>query len=134
MSVHSPPLRRGHSDQTVLQGAAGVFVPLGAPCRPAQSSGSGRPGGQDLSPPAAVLSAACKELLQSALPVQLPLQSLPQVWKETHVDKKRLSLYSFQKGDVTNRSLAVIMCFFCFVLFWVFLPSFSSMLSDAPKT
>lgn len=126
MSVHSPPLRLGHSDQTVLQGAARVFVPLGAPCRSAQSSGAARPGGQDVSPPAAVLFAACKELLQSALPVQLPLQSLPQVWKETHVDREHFFLYSFQKGDVTNRSLAVIMCFF-----W---PSFSLMLSDAPKT
>lgn len=126
MSVHSPPLRLGHSDQTVLQGAARVFVPLGAPCRSAQSSGAARPGGQDVSPPAAVLFATCKELLQSALPVQLPLQSLPQVWKETHVDRERFFLYSFQKGDVTNRSLAVIMCFF-----W---PSFSLMLSDAPKT
>lgn len=69
VSVHSPPLRRVHSHQTVLQRAAGAVDPLRAPRSSAQSSGPVQRAGQDCSPPAAVLPATCQKLLLSTLPV-----------------------------------------------------------------
>lgn len=69
LSVLSRPLRRGHVGQAVFPGAAGSLVPAGAALGSAQSSGAAGATGQDLCSPAAVLSAACQELLLSALPV-----------------------------------------------------------------
>lgn len=82
LSVHCPPLWCGHSDQTVLQGAARAAVSLGASCSYAQSSVSAQPTGQDGSPPAAVLSPSCKKRLLFALHVRLLGKSFPAVWKD----------------------------------------------------
>lgn len=100
LPAHSSTLRRSHSHQTVLQGAAGAFVSPRVPRSFAQSPGTAVPRGPGISPAAAVLSAPCQKLLLPALPVWLPLQSLPEVWHQ----KPDSSLHSTLKGSPLHLS------------------------------
>lgn len=73
--VHSLSLRCCNSYQAVLQGASRASFPFGDPQCSAPSPGTAQCKGQDFSPPAAVLFAACQKLVLSPLSVYFPLKS-----------------------------------------------------------